>query len=327
MQETKAISPEIKGLFDTIKIQAAQYADAFDQFDNTRKEFEEFSAELRKIHSDLYTKTNSELNNYSEIYDDLINLIKNEYSKVHLHYQELSDLKKLQDSYFETLQKINNLNITVESQSSELKTYFAEYSELVESLKKSSETKVDEFLSDSLSRIDEVVKTKYQKFENQITTKIRKIDGKVISNDAMFYSLQDQYSNDFKSILREIDSFKKAIIQIELSKNNPNDPSSQKSFINEFDIKMHNIDQKVKTLNDRLDNVYKNLKNNSISQSGSDDSNSNAIFRSSVVINTPQIYQINNLITVMNKKITTIMGLSIAALIISVIAFVLTFII
>jgi hypothetical protein len=127
MQDSKAIRPEIKGLFDSVRQQALLYAEAFEILDRNKLIYESMTGDMKNITADAVLKINHEMSHLKEKYDNIIKILQIESAKVTEKYTELKDLKGLQDSYFSALESIKLFNENIEKQSNEFKREYNEF--------------------------------------------------------------------------------------------------------------------------------------------------------------------------------------------------------
>jgi hypothetical protein len=325
MQDTRAIRPEIKGLFETIKVQAIQYAESFDRLEKCQSDFESLSQEIKTINNDLYVSINNELLHFKQYYNYIIKLLKIENNKVTQKYTELKDLKQLQDSYFEANDSILNINQSLEKQFNELKSYFTEYQKIVDSIKIAADEKVEEYISNSTDKIEKTVKASYSKFEDRVASKVRQIESKIISYDELNLNFQEKYKSEHKKILDEIDNFKRVIVNIELTRENPKDPNSPKYLINELNDRVIRFEDNFREINERIDSFYKLMKPNNFQPSSYEPvpaSKTKQFNNEDLAI----INRLNNQISELSKKQSTFLGIGVSGIILAVIAIVLAFI-
>jgi hypothetical protein len=264
MQDTKAIRPEIKGLFELIRNQAVKYSEAFEAIEMHRNEYEIFINDLKKLNNELYVSINNEIFNLKQQFNDLIKLLKIENSRVVQKYSELQDLKSLQDSYFSALDSIKNIQISLEQQSINLKESTDDYKQRIDEIKFSADTKVDEFIKGALDKIDETVKSKYQSFEEKINSKLNQIDSKILNNDEVYFSFQEKYLYDLKRVLEEFDIFKKNMLNIELSRKSQDYNSILKKMISNHNDKFAEAFEKINELNDKFESLNSKFDRNNL---------------------------------------------------------------
>ncbi|MBX3044926.1 MAG: hypothetical protein KIT33_09755 [Candidatus Kapabacteria bacterium] len=260
MYESKAIRPEIKGLFDTIRQQAIRYAEAFDLLDKQRLEYENYILQLKATNEDVYRTTSNELFNLKQKYEELIKLVKLESSQISQKYSELKDLKQLQTSYFSALESIKVIQTSLEQQFNILKKGVDDFTTHSEDIKNSADTKVDDFLKSSFDRIDEMIKTQYKKFEDKIAHKVRHIEGKIINNDEIYWAFQNKYKEDLKNVLTEFDDFRRQFLKSEFDRNNEvlfTGVSSQDN-LNDVTNKLKQIDATIQRLEENVSSTVSN---------------------------------------------------------------------
>lgn len=320
MLDTKAIRPEIKGLFETIHQQAEKYAQAFELLDSHKQDYEKLSIELKTLNDGVYSSVNHELVNLKQKYDDIIKLLKIESSQIHQKYTELSDLSSLQSSYFSALESIKTIQLSLEEQFVMLKKGVDDYTESINSIKNSADEKVDDFLKDSLEEIEKTVKSQYQGFEDRITRQVRLIEGKILNNDEIYFAFQAKYKEDIKIINADIDDFKKSVVKLEIARNNPNDPLSFKSTLNELNSKIDQIEANI-AISDKISTPKQNVRE-TISDKTSHSNTPKQTPNNDAFVN-----QLKSKIHIYEKKNSTLTIISLSAMITALIALALSLLI
>lgn len=320
MSDTRALRPEIKGLFETIKVQAVQYSQAFDELEKAYRQYDILTESLENKFSEISSSVYQELNQSRKEFDEIINYIKVEENKITQKYSQLLDLDKLQKSYLETLEKIKKIQIQLTEHSEEVNKYYSEYTENVKSIKENADSKVDEYLKDALSKVETVALNAQNQYEVKVNELIKQIDNKVTTNLKSYRFFYDKYNEDVKRFSGEMDYFKKNIINIELSRNTGIDPNTIKSVVNDLNDKYMVAQDEIKKLNDRIDTAYKNIKDATTTLQSGNSKHSYVSKNESAAIN-----HLNTLIYNLEKKFSVMIGITISAIIISIVAIVLVF--
>lgn len=321
MQNSKAIRPEIKGLFEQIRIQAEKYTQAFDLLESHRNEYIELSSALKSISEEVYANANHDMHNLKLKYDDLIKLLKIENSKVIQKYSQLQDLKSLQDSYFTSLESIKIIQNSLDIQNSILKNAIDDYTNSINELKSSAISKVNEIIEESMSNLNSSIKQQYQSFEDKIVKQVRHVEGKIINNDEIYFAFQERYRLDLKNLTNEIDEFRRNFVKLEIARNNPNDPSSIKGAMND-------LNEKLERLENDVNSIVLSSSNKKSDKSSSDDKKHETQTHTSGLSKNydSAISQLKNNFASIEKKSNNVMIISIVAIVTSLLAIVVSFI-
>ncbi len=324
MEDTKAIRPEIKGLFDTIKNQAIQYADTFDKLEQCHADYIALTKDIKKINEELYLSINAEIFAFKQSYEDYIKLLKIESLKISQKYSELKDLKMLQDSYFDAKESIVTINQNLEKQNNELKTLFDDFNSLVDSIKNSADEKIDDFLKSSINRFNDTIKSDLKNTENKINQRISYHNNKISIIEKSLKNYYEKQILDTKNIYDEIDNLKKNVVnlfQISTNKSNQSNNEIKKNAIKDnFSM----LNSKYDELNDRIDTLANLLKDaNKYKYS---DSNQN--FQSKSFSNEDKVLinNLNNQILELKSFQNKAIQISIGAVIIAIISIAIAFI-
>lgn len=324
MEDTKAIRPEIKGLFDTIKNQAIQYADTFDKLEQCHADYIALTKDIKKINEELYLSINAEIYAFKQSYEDYIKLLKIESLKISQKYSELKDLKMLQDSYFDAKESIVTINQNLEKQNNELKILFDDFNSLVDSIKNSADEKIDDFLKASINRFNDTIKSDLKNTENKINQRISHHNNKISLIEKSLKNYYEKQILDTKNIYDEIDNLKKNVVNLFQISANKSNQSNNEIKKNEIKDNFSMLNSKYDELNDRIDTLANLLKDaNKYKYS---DSNQN--FQSKSFSNEDKVLinNLNNQILELKSFQNKAIQISIGAVIIAIISIAIAFI-
>lgn len=194
MENSKAISPEIKALFDTIKLQAKDYADAFDILDKEIKELKTLKDSVANLAIKLHERVESTLNESNKIFQDTFATLEPKVNKVIKVYDELDGIRELKESL-----------ITLHAS---LKRHSYEFNSSLEALTNRAEVEIDSTLLNLRNRIEKEVESETQKIEVKIALKLRHLEGKILGFDQKIWNMSDAQAREYKSLSDEIDSIR-----------------------------------------------------------------------------------------------------------------------
>ncbi|MFN3269234.1 MAG: hypothetical protein ACK42G_01470 [Candidatus Kapaibacteriota bacterium] len=120
MEESKAISPEIKGLFETIKQQAIEYSKAFEFFEQTQREIVSKLKELDEFAQNISNSLDGKVKIIEDAVNNFVEDFQQKSANFEIFYRNLEYVEKLKNE----LTKLN----------SELKVKLLEVDNLVKTL-------------------------------------------------------------------------------------------------------------------------------------------------------------------------------------------------
>ncbi|MBS1536639.1 MAG: hypothetical protein JST20_02675 [Bacteroidetes bacterium] len=184
MENTKAISSQVLGLFDTIRSQAHEYSRAFEQF---QKE----SLEISRMHSAMQVQIQDMEHRSSELAIQLQQNVSD--ALVNIQHKAASI-----EGLFNELESIHELKTSLELLYNSFEERSAELSFLVDSVRSLVQKQVDkEFL-------------KYDKKNELAFDQLRSYN---LSQDQRLWTLQDQQRRGFALLSSDIDTFKSKITE------------------------------------------------------------------------------------------------------------------
>lgn len=229
MEESKALSPEVKGLFETVRVQAKEYAKAFEYLEAQINELNHLKIHLEKFAEQIRNDFNSANVELNKTVVDFVNEVELKTSRVQKVYESLDSIKTLRDELYEA--------------SNIMKRQIIDGRNSVQNFKEKSELEISNALSNISNTIEKEIEMHSQRFELNINLKLRQFQSKLLNYDQKMWSLSDSQSRDYKNFVNEVLNTNHKISEL------------NKEY---FDFK--------KTLNDRLKNLEADINSSSFSK-------------------------------------------------------------
>jgi hypothetical protein len=208
MAENKAIRPEIRGLFDTIREHALKYNRAFENLEKDREDYEYFVSDLKKQVQEFYKIINTDFYSIKQKYDDVIKIINIETLKTLEKYSELSDLELLQKSYFKAVQEISEIQQSLDEQTEFLKKESNAFINLINEIKHRSNREVEKFLENAEQTLSETISKEISKSEDKLMIKLVSVEKRIVYFDQVYWAFQDRYREEVRNFYKEMDTLK-----------------------------------------------------------------------------------------------------------------------
>lgn len=208
MQDTKAIRPELKGLFDTIRKQAIEYASAFDDIEKSRNEYQNIIKDVNQLVESFTLKVNSEIFGLKQKYDAITKILTIETNKTLEKYQELHNLKLIQDSYSSAVDTINMLKESIERNSKFLKKNTDEFAEELTLFKTNASKEIQNVLNKGDEHIRMLIQQDREELEQLLASKFTMFESRIYKVEQSNYLINEQIDEDFKRIYTDLDKFK-----------------------------------------------------------------------------------------------------------------------
>lgn len=199
MDESKAISPEIKGLFETIKKQAIEYSKAFEFFEETRQRIIQTQSELEDFAKHL-----------SKDIDERFHLLEDTINEFIADFQQKNSTI---ENVFKELSRIENLKNDLERMHSELKVQMLKVDNLLKTLENKMEMEFETFSQSLTDKFKDQVESTLKMLEVKYALKFKSIDEKISNFDQKLLNQTVSQSRFSKIAYDEIDTLKEKLEQ------------------------------------------------------------------------------------------------------------------
>ncbi|MCX7909456.1 MAG: hypothetical protein N2560_08075 [Ignavibacteria bacterium] len=203
MEESKAIGPEIKGLFETIKKQAIEYSKAFDFFEQTRQEI------LAKMN-----ELDNFATNISNLLDEKVKFLENSLNEFITDFQQKTSSF---ENVYQNLNQIETLRNELTKLYSDLKVKLLQVDSLVKTLENKMEMEFETYSQKVMERIEEETDSTLKMLEVKYALKFKTLDEKLSNFDQKMLNLTLTQSRFSKAIYDDIDTIKENLHQIKQS--------------------------------------------------------------------------------------------------------------
>ncbi len=204
MEETKAISPEVKGLFDTIKSQAKEYEKAFKYIEIEKLKLEQQRKDLDRLMDELRNEVSYTTLKLNQKVQDSLSFIETRTEKTIKIYDNLENIVDLRDS-------LSQLHGLVKKQVSEVENFLKveipktlkEFDNLLKNVKVKSESELENILINFRQKFEKYLETETQKLDQKNAIKFKQQETRLITLEQKLNSLFDTHQKDIKRTLEE----------------------------------------------------------------------------------------------------------------------------
>jgi len=199
MDESKAISPEIKGLFETIKRQALEYSKAFEFFEETRQKIVQTQSELE----DFAKHLSKELDERYHLLENTINDFISDFQQKHSSIENV----------FKELTRIEFLKNELERMYSDLKIQMLKVDNLLKTLENKLEMEFETYSKNLTDKFQNQVESTLKMLEVKYALKFKSIDEKISNFDQKLLNQTVSQTRFSKIVYDEIDTLKEKLEQ------------------------------------------------------------------------------------------------------------------
>ncbi len=254
MQDTKAIRPEIRGLFETVKQQSLQYVESFEQLEKYKQEYHEMVYDINNLAESLTLKINHEIFSLKQKYDSITKVLTIETNRALDKYSELSNLTQLQESYNNSIETIKIIKETLDKNTLQLRKETEEYSRELKHIKGNAENEIKNIIKNNDEVIRNIVNEEKDIFEIEFNAKLKTLDGRLFKVEQSTQSINNQLNTDFRRIYKDIDTLRNLVKNLNKREDD--------EFQTKFDT-LRNTVQRLEVLHSNLSEEFYHLKINS----------------------------------------------------------------
>ncbi|MCX7880447.1 MAG: hypothetical protein N2517_07275 [Ignavibacteria bacterium] len=200
MDESKAINPEIKGLFETVKRQALEYSKAFEFFEEEKKIISQKLEELENFSQHILEEIENKIKLLENTINDFISDFQQKSASFEVAYKELDRIELLK-------QELNNQN-------SELKVQMIKFDSLLKTFENKVELEFESLSRKVLNMIENEISSSLKKFEVKYALKIKSLEEKVVNFEQKLLALTLSQSRFTKTFYEETDTMQQGLQQI-----------------------------------------------------------------------------------------------------------------
>ncbi len=194
MEESKAISPEIKGLFETIKKQAIEYSKALDFLEKTKQEI------ILKLN-----ELDSFAQNISSLLEEKVKFLENSYNEFITEFQQKTATF---ENVYQNLEQIEKLRNDLYKLHSELKVKLLQVDNIVKTLENKIEMEFESYSRRVMERIEEDSDSTLKMLEVKYALKFKSLDEKLSNIDQKLFNQAVTSSRFSKALYDELDTIK-----------------------------------------------------------------------------------------------------------------------
>lgn len=252
MEETKAISPEVRGLFDTIRSQAKEYEKAFKYIEIEKLKLEQQRKDLDRLMDELRNEVSYTTLKLNQKVQDSLTFIETRTEKTIKIYDNLENIVDLRDS-------LSQLHGLVRKQVSEVENFLKveipktlkEFDNLLKNVKVKSESELENILTNFRQKFEKYLEAETQKLDQRNALKFKQQETRLITLEQKLNTLSDTHQTDIKRALEEFTELRNKV--------------SSASYLGE-----DRYDSAIKRINMQLESMSKKQDNSAISQSDID---------------------------------------------------------
>lgn len=200
IEESKAISPEVKGLFELVKNQAKEYTYAFEDLQKKRDELDRNKLEFIKSARELREEVRNAIKELQASAEDSLKIVEQKTEKTIKIYNEFDKIEKLRESLSHTFDSMKEKTI--------------EFEKRINEIKELSDSELENSLISLRKNIESEIETAISKLEFRLSLNVKRFDGKLLNLDQKLWAMAESHLNSNNKINDELDDLNKKINKI-----------------------------------------------------------------------------------------------------------------
>lgn len=236
MEESKAISSEIKGLFEVIKLQTDEYNQAFQVLHSKIEELLNIKNDIDSFKSKISAEFYSFVRNSQNKLDDAVTAFNSKLDKTNALYENLNEIKILKEELKNSDLKLQELLKSSDS--------------FINSFRTNTTTELNSLVRDIKLRTDKEFSSLNAKLDTKLDLKFKRIESRIAGYDQKLLTLNDNQLKDFNLFNDKLENFNERLIKSKL-------PTSDNMINNEEFINSQ-LNDLIQSL---TDDIYKSINN------------------------------------------------------------------
>jgi hypothetical protein len=224
IENSKALSPDIKELFITIRSQAEEFTGALEFFRIHHKDSEKLNLELTALAEDIRNRSNDILTNSNQSISDAI-------AKLELKNEKILEIYKEIESIISLKKSLTSLFESVRKQSAEIQSGITDF-------KQKTDKDVESIINNISSRFEKDLEIRFRRIETRYSLRLKNIETILEMIEQKIYKQNEALELQNKKLLKENSSL---VTQINNIKDSIDDMilSSEKA-ISDLELRLKN---------------------------------------------------------------------------------------
>lgn len=201
MENTKAISPEVKGLFDTIRRQAEQYKEAFVLLENVRQVYEDDRRAAKTLFEKIKLDSDAAIKDVKKQVDETLEIIEAKTDQNIKIYDDLDNVRQLRNSLAALYDKVKKQYYEIDSTLTSVKSKASsELEELIKNARSRSEVELESTLNHVRDSVDKEIDNLMKKLEVRLLLNLKQLESKFLRFDKKLWEISDNQAREYKRL-------------------------------------------------------------------------------------------------------------------------------
>jgi DNA repair exonuclease SbcCD ATPase subunit len=236
MERKKSLSPQVEGLFEKVRRQADEYAEAFRLIEKGIRDMERQRHNLEYLINELGSDVNKSIEKNSEKTEENIRRLKEKTNQTLGLYSEIDKVRDLR-------MVLEDLYENVKSQADELERTIPQF-------KRKAEKELYNTLVSVKERLDNELASESDRIEEKITSKLRMLEGKFVGYEKRLKGITEHQIEELNRRHINISELNDKIEEMKTLTRKIN-----KMILGQIDAINEEVERKIKEMRTRIDNA------------------------------------------------------------------------
>ncbi len=231
MAKSKALSPEVQGLLEKVRLQAHQYSEAFEYFDNKKEEFDRLLIELEQQHlsfSQFLQQLKLEISKIKDDFDISAN------ANLKIFKDKIAKYDNFNDNYQDLLNFISEIKLFQK----DINTKVNHYENNLEHFKSDLGYDVDNSINTLRKTFDDEVEKAVSALKKDLTIRFSIVERMIVEIKSQLLQEEKESENEIKSLKNLLDKSQNE--SLDYSKTIENNLNREKKKINTIEKDLQN---------------------------------------------------------------------------------------
>ncbi len=194
MENNRALSPEVKSLFESVKGQVKEYNNSFEILTREMKNLERQRVSVVDAMALLTTRVEEKIQNLQEIHDSAI--------------KELDETTEKAENLRGELLEVQRVRIQLQEQSESITKYILELQGAINEFRYKSDKELAQTIAMIEQKVEDELEKESQKIEVRLSMKVKQLETKVQTNEQRLMHLNENTKKDFRVMSNEVEGVK-----------------------------------------------------------------------------------------------------------------------
>ncbi len=254
MDNSEQFRNEINKLFETVKKQAMEYSNAFENFRMMQNEFRELTNNLSSFKSDFTIDIEKKSEQYDIKVRNFLEYVSLEYQKLKKEYKTIKNINQLNDEQEKIVSHLRGFMddsaIKFDDIYKNALKYQDDIKNISSNIKKDAEMLLAELSKSFEEKINSTIDEKTNKVKDDIIFRQRKIEGLLKNNESELKGLQREFTINKNKFYEEIEELK-----LSINNEDPAAKTDNKSLIDNLNFRMDEMTSKLEAYENDLNSL------------------------------------------------------------------------